>query len=141
MCANPAKTNLGLEYFCFQGDELWGASDAELGDLAKRELDSLGLASYADCEETLVIRAPKAYPVYDSDYAKHLPILKDYLAGFVNLQLIGRNGLHKYNNQDHSMYTALLAARNILGAHYDLWSVNTEPEYLEENRLPRPEAS
>lgn len=141
MCGDPAKTNLGLEYFCFQDDDLWGASDAELGDLAKRELDFLGLVSYDDCEDTLVIRAPKAYPVYDTDYARHLPIVKDYLSQFVNLQLVGRNGLHKYNNQDHSMYTALLAVRNILGAHYDLWSVNTEREYLEENRLTRPKAS
>lgn len=133
MCADPAKTNLGLEYFCSNGDGLWASSDEELMELAKNDLERLGLARHDDCEDGLVVRVPKAYPLYDSDYARHLETVKFYLKGFSNLQLIGRNGQHRYNNQDHSMLTGLLAARNILGAHHDLWSVNTEQAYLESN--------
>lgn len=132
MCADAAKTNLGLEYFCFKNDALWETPDADLLELARRELDKLGLARCEDFEDGLVVRVPKAYPVYDTDYARYLPAVKAYLGQFSNLQLVGRNGQHRYNNQDHSMYTGLLAVRNILGAHYDLWSVNTEREYHEE---------
>lgn len=130
MCAQPEKTNLGLEYFCRSGDRLWRSSDAELIDLAKGELESLGLAWRTECEDGLVVRVPKAYPVYDGDYARELETIKRYIGGFANLQMVGRNGQHRYNNQDHSMLTGLLAARNILGAHHDLWSVNTERQYL-----------
>ena len=79
-----------------------------------------------DCEDCIVIRVPKAYPIYDTDYARYFPTVKTYLEDFSNLQLVGRNGQHRYNSQDHSMLTALLAVRNIMGAHYDLWSVDTE---------------
>jgi len=126
MSADPAKTNLGLEYFCSRGDELWEMPDERLKDLAKRELERLGLARAEDCEDCIVIRVPKAYPVYDTGYARYFPTVKTYLGNFSNLQLVGRNGQHRYNSQDHSMLTALLAVRNILGAHHDLWSVDTE---------------
>ncbi len=132
MCANSSKTNLGLEYFCLKGGPLWTMPDQELIELARRELEGLRLARYDECEDGVVIRVPKAYPVYDTDYARYFETVKEYLGRFRNLQLVGRNGQHKYNNQDHSMLTALLAVRNILGAGHDLWSVNTDQEYLEE---------
>ncbi len=108
----------------------WEPSDAELIELAKGELESLRLARCHDCEDAVVVRVPKAYPVYDSDSARNVDAIKHYLEGFANLQLIGLNGLHRYNNQDHSMLTGLLAARNVLGAHYDLWSVNIDTDSL-----------
>lgn len=126
MAGDAAKTNLGLEYFCSRGDELWEKSDDDLKELAKRELARLGLARPEDCEDCIVIRVPKAYPVYDTDYARYFPAVKAYLESFSNLQCVGRNGQHRYNSQDHSMLTALLAVRNIMGAHHDLWSVDTE---------------
>jgi hypothetical protein len=80
----------------------------------------------------------RAYPVYDADYRRHLEVLKGYLADFDNLQTVGRNGMHRYNNQDHSMLCGLYAARNLLGGRYDLWEVNTERSYYEEQRLEQP---
>jgi len=97
-------------------------------------VERLRLAPARDFLDGLVIRVPKAYPIYDSTYAGHLERIKQYLAGFANLQLVGRNGMHKYNNQDHSMLTGLLAVRNLLGGNYNLWEVNTEMEYQEEAR-------
>lgn len=138
MVPDPEKTSLGLEYFCFEGDNLWNTPDDELVELAKRELDQVGLASAADVEDGIVIRQPKAYPVYDSEYAGYLAVLKDYIQGLENFQSIGRNGLHRYNNQDHAMLTGMLAARNIvLEQSKDLWSVNAEQEYHEEIRVER----
>jgi len=134
MVPDSNKTCLGLEYFCFENDGLWNMSDADLVELGKRELDVLGLARAADVEEGTVVRVPKAYPVYDSTYRQSLEVVRDFLAGLENLQLVGRNGMHKYNNQDHSMLTAMLAVKNILGEKHDLWSVNTEEEYHEEVR-------
>jgi protoporphyrinogen oxidase len=136
MSADPAKTNLGLEYFCSRGDELWEMSDHKLKDLARRELERLGLARAEECEDCIVIRVPKAYPVYDRDYARYFPVVKTYLENFSNLQLVGRNGQHRYNSQDHSMVTALLAVRNILGGHHDLWSVDTEELNHTEQEAP-----
>jgi protoporphyrinogen oxidase len=132
MVADASKTCLGLEYFCFEGDGLWTMSDQELIELGKKELQKLGLAQASDVVDGSVVRMPKAYPVYDSTYAESLQIVRQFLDGIPNLQLVGRNGMHKYNNQDHSMLTAMLAAKNILGANYDLWSVNDEQEYHEE---------
>ncbi len=132
MVPDPNKTCLGLEYFCFEGDGLWNMTDEELVALGKRELEKLGLALSSEIEEGKVVRVPKAYPVYDSTYKQSLATVRGFLSTLLNLQLVGRNGMHKYNNQDHSMMTAVLAARNILGADYDLWSVNTESEYQEE---------
>ena len=101
-------------------------------ELAKQELETLGLAKGATVEEGVVIRQPKAYPVYDRDYRQHLDVIQDYLQKFENLQTTGRNGMHRYNNQDHSMLTALLAAKNLLGEKHDLWEVNTERSYHED---------
>ena len=133
MVPDESKTCLGLEYFCFEGDGLWTMKDADLIELGKRELESLGLVKASDIEDGSVVRMPKAYPVYDGVYAEALRIVREFLGGSLgNLQLVGRNGMHKYNNQDHSMLTAMLAVKNIMGANYDLWKVNAEQEYHEE---------
>src|SRR5262249_9118011 len=114
MVADQSKTSLGLEYFCTEGDALWGSTDAELGELARRELDRIGLAKYADIEDGCVFRVPKSYPMYDGEYATHLKVVRDFIEGLQNCHTIGRNGLHRYNNQDHSMLTGFYAARNLL---------------------------
>lgn len=133
MVPDPSKTCLGMEYFCSEGDDLWQKSDAELIELASREAINLKLGVHAgDVEDGVVIRQYKAYPVYDGEYRRHLQVIQDYLETFENLQTVGRNGMHRYNNQDHSMLTAMLAVQNILGEQHDLWSVNTERSYHEE---------
>jgi protoporphyrinogen oxidase len=136
MVPDPQTSAVGLEYFCTEGDELWRMPDAELIELGRREMDAIGLVKSADVVDGTVVRQLKAYPVYNGTYAGYLATLKDYLAGFQNLQTVGRNGLHKYNNQDHSMLTAMLAVRNLLGEQHDLWNVNTERSYHEEIRIP-----
>jgi protoporphyrinogen oxidase len=137
----PGKTCLGLEYFCFEGDGLWTTEDEELIALATRELETLGLAPGAKVEDGAVVRMPKAYPIYDADYRRHLDRIRDFLDPIANLHLVGRNGMHKYNNQDHSMLTALFAVENMQGANHDVWAVNTDFEYHEEQRVPAPEAA
>ena len=132
MVPDPDKTCLGLEYFCFEGDGLWTMTDSDLVELGKKELEILGLVKAVDVEDGAVVRMPKAYPVYDGIYAESLRVVRQFLGSISNLQLVGRNGMHKYNNQDHSMLTAMLAVKNILGANYDLWQVNAEQEYHEE---------
>ncbi len=133
MVPDPSKTSLGLEYFCFEGDDLWTRSDADLQELGRREIDSIGLVCARDVIDGCVVRMPKAYPVYDDEYQGHLAVIRAWLKQLSNLELAGRNGMHKYNNQDHSMMTALLAARNILGlGRFDTWKVNTDAEYHEE---------
>ncbi len=132
MVPDPSKTCLGLEYFCFENDGLWGTPDAELIELGRQELGRLGLVDPADVIDGAVVRMPKAYPVYDGTYEGAMEKVRHFLRRVPNLQLTGRNGMHRYNNQDHSMLTAVLAARNILGGHYDLWKVNVEQEYHEE---------
>ena len=135
MVPDPSKTSLGLEYFCTEGDALWNTADAELVELAKQELEQIGLARYTEVEEGVVFRVPKAYPVYGSEYHHDLEIVQEFVNKLENFQTIGRNGLHRYNNQDHSMITGMLAARNImLGEKNNLWSVNTDFEYHEEVR-------
>ncbi|MEG3957048.1 NAD(P)/FAD-dependent oxidoreductase [Microcoleus sp. herbarium2] len=134
---DASKSCLGMEYFCSVGDEIWEMSDAELVELATRELVGLGLATTADVEDGVVIRQPKAYPVYDGEYREHLRVLEGFLKGIENLQTIGRNGMHRYNNQDHSMLTGMLAVRNILGEKHDLWDVNTERSYYEDFSVDR----
>ncbi len=130
---DPSKSSLGLEYFCFEGDDLWTMSDADLLELGRREIDAMGLVPASEVVDGCVVRMPKAYPVYDDEYRKHLEVIRGWLANFDNLELAGRNGMHKYNNQDHSMMTATLAARNILGqGKYDTWKVNTDAEYHED---------
>jgi protoporphyrinogen oxidase len=135
MVADQGKTSLGLEYFCTEGDDLWTMSDADLVALGKKELERIGLARAADVEDGCVFRVPKAYPVYDSAYRTHLDVIREFVGGLENFQTIGRNGLHRYNNQDHAMLTGLLAVRNlVLGQDNDLWNVNADQEYHEEIR-------
>ncbi|MGH9443987.1 MAG: NAD(P)/FAD-dependent oxidoreductase [Thermoanaerobaculia bacterium] len=127
---------LGLEYFVSEGDDLWSMPDAELVDLGKREISQVGLVDAAKVRDGCVVRMKKAYPVYDDEYADHVEIVRGFLEREMpNLQLIGRNGMHKYNNQDHAMMTGLLAARNILGEHFDVWKVNSDAEYHEEGEV------
>jgi protoporphyrinogen oxidase len=132
MVPDPSTTCLGLEYFCFEGDGLWTSADSDLIELGKRELGALGLVDPADVIDGAVVRMQKAYPVYDGGYEAAMDAVRRFLPRVPNLQLVGRNGMHRYNNQDHSMLTAILAARNILGGRYDLWQVNVEQEYHEE---------
>jgi protoporphyrinogen oxidase len=134
MVPDESKTCVGLEYFCFEGDEIWNMPDHELIDMGKREMNSLGLLKASDVEDGKVVRMPKAYPAYDSQYREMLATVREFLGGLGNLQLVGRNGLHRYNNQDHSMLTAMLAVENIYGGQHDLWNVNVEQEYHEEKR-------
>jgi protoporphyrinogen oxidase len=135
MVPDPNKTCLGMEYFVFEGDDLWSSPDADLIERAKVEITKLGLARREEIEDGAVVRMPKAYPMYDNGWTDQVMIIRKYLEqALPNLQLVGRNGMHKYNNQDHSMMTALCAARNILGETHDLWAINSEPEYCEEKR-------
>jgi protoporphyrinogen oxidase len=136
MVPDPNTTSLGLEYFCTEGDALWRMSDAELLELGQREIAQIGLGQGAAVIDGTVVRQLKAYPVYDSVYAEHLQAVKQFLGGIPNLQTVGRNGLHKYNNQDHSMLTSIYAVENLLGlGQHDLWEVNTERSYHEEVRV------
>lgn len=132
MVPDQEKTCLGLEYFCFEGDSLWKMPDDQLIELGKKELEELGIVKAEDVEDGTVVRMPKAYPIYDSISQESLRIVRQFLDQLGNFQLIGRNGQHKYNNQDHSMLTAMRAAENVLGANHDLWQVSEEQEYLEE---------
>ena len=137
MVPDQNRTGVGMEYFCDENDEIWSMSDAGLVDLASDELSGLGLALVEDVIDGFVIRQPKAYPVYDRDYKQDLQVIRDYLGGIPNLQTIGRNGMHRYNNMDHSMLTGIIAAQNISGADHDLWEVNEDSEYLEEEKRDR----
>jgi hypothetical protein len=137
MVPDPGKTSLGLEYFCTEGDDLWRRPDAELVDLARRELARMGLVRPEAVVDGCVVRTPKAYPIYDASYRDHLARVRRFVDGLDNLQTVGRNGLHRYNNQDHAMLTGILAARNlVLGTRHDLWSVNADQAYHEEVRTP-----
>ena len=139
MVPDPDKACYGLEYFCFEHDGLWDSSDAELIELAKRELLQIGLAEQGDFVDGCVVRQKKAYPVYDDDYARHVDTIREELEDkFPTLHLVGRNGMHKYNNQDHAMMTAMLCVENILAEQklYDLWQVNGDAEYHEAGNVP-----
>jgi len=132
MVPDSSKTCLGMEYFCSEGDDLWEMDDAQLIELASREIIKLNLGVRpGDVEDGCVIRQYKAYPVYDGEYRQHLQVLQDYIETFDNLQTVGRNGMHRYNNQDHSMLSALLAAKNIVGEEHDIWNINVERSYHE----------
>ncbi len=133
MVPDQSKTCLGLEYFCFEGDGLWTMSDEDLVRLGTHEIAEIGLLGGGKVVDGTVVRMPKAYPVYDDGFMDALAVVRDYLSRFTNLQVAGRNGMHKYNNQDHSMVTALLAAQNLLGEHHDVWAVNADDEYHEES--------
>ena len=132
MIPEPDRSSIGMEYFCNDTDALWAMPDAELIALAGREIEIIGLAPAASVVDGAIIRQPKAYPVYDSEYQDALTVIKGWLTTLENFQTVGRNGLHRYNNQDHSMLSAMLAARNILGEAHDVWEVNVERSYHEE---------
>jgi protoporphyrinogen oxidase len=140
MVPETGTTCLGMEYFCFEGDQIWSKPDAELIQMAAGELETLGLATRADVTDGHVVRVPKAYPIYDSAYRDHLTCIRQTIDAIPNLHTVGRNGMHKYNNQDHSMLTAMMAVDNMLGASHDIWNVNTDYEYHEEQRVDPAEA-
>ena len=141
MVPEAGRTCLGLEYFCFKDDGLWSSPDADLIALATRELEVLGVAHAGQVVDGTVIRMPKAYPIYDAEYQRHLDRVREFIDPIPNLHTVGRNGMHKYNNQDHSMLTAMMAVWNMQGARHDIWSVNTDFEYHEEQRLERASAA
>ncbi|HEU4599922.1 MAG TPA: NAD(P)/FAD-dependent oxidoreductase [Solirubrobacterales bacterium] len=132
MTPDPRSSCLGLEYFCFAGDELWSGADEDLVELGRRELATLGLVDPERVRDGYVVRVPKAYPVYDGDYSARVERIRAWLDGIGNLQQIGRNGLHRYNNSDHSMLTAMRAVENLCdGASHDVWAVNADSVYHE----------
>src|SRR6185436_4424151 len=118
-----------------KGDGLWSSADSDLGRQAAAELASLGLAKAEDVVDYKVVRVPKAYPIYDSVYRDHIDQIREFIDPIPNLHTVGRNGMHKYNNQDHSMLTAMMAVENLLGAYHDVWRVNTDFDYHEEQRV------
>ena len=133
MVADQNTVWIGLEYFCYETDELWKKSDAEMIALAAVEMEKIGIISKADVLDGTVIRMPKTYPAYFGAYNR-FDVVRQYVDRFENLYLVGRNGMHKYNNQDHSMLTAMIAVDNIIADRRDksnLWAVNTETEYIE----------
>ncbi|MBX5440558.1 MAG: NAD(P)/FAD-dependent oxidoreductase [Solirubrobacteraceae bacterium] len=139
MVPDPSTASVGMEYFCFAGDDLWTTDDEQLVEMAKRELGRLRLGDPAKVRRGTVVRVPMAYPMYDRDYAAHVETIKGWLAGIRNLQQVGRNGLHRYNNSDHSMLTAMRAVDNLLlGTDHDLWAVNAESVYHEEDHEADP---
>ena len=135
MVPAAGMTCLGMEYFCFKGDGLWESKDEELIARGAAELEALGLGRRSDVVDGTVIRMPKAYPIYDSAYKGHLSAVREFLDPISNLHTVGRNGMHQYNNQDHSMLAAMLSVANMQGGSYDPWDTNTGFEYHEEQRL------
>jgi protoporphyrinogen oxidase len=137
MVPDQSKACVGLEYFCFQGDDLWDMPDEQLVELAKDELAKLGLVARDKVERGFVTRVPLAYPMYDADYSERVDSIRRWLETLGNLQQVGRNGLHRYNNSDHSMLTAIRAVDNIVNhADHDLWEVNAESVYHETDEQP-----
>ena len=134
MVPDPKKTSVGMEYFCTEGDGLWTMSDDELLGMALREISELGLTEIDRVIDSFIVRQPGAYPIYDPNYQNNLKVIKSYVESISNLQTIGRNGMHRYNNMDQSMHVGMLAAQNISGAKHDLWEIKDEGEYLEEKR-------
>jgi protoporphyrinogen oxidase len=133
MVPDSSKACVGLEYFCFEDDELWSKTDEALVELASNELEKLGLAPKDKVERGYAVRVPKAYPMYDIEYAARVAEIRGWLEGIENLEQVGRNGLHRYNNSDHSMLTAIRAIENLTeGTCHDLWAVNAESVYHEE---------
>jgi len=132
MVPDSSKTGLGLEYFCTAGDDLWNMKDKDLIDLGTKELCQMGLAKGRDVIDGIVYRIPKAYPLYHNDYDRHLNIIRIYMNKFKNFRTIGRNGLFRYNNMDHSMISGLCAVKNIIhSSNEDIWSINEDDEYIE----------
>lgn len=137
MVPDATRTSLGLEYFLWEKEDQWHWPHERLVNLGIKECAQIGLIEPGEVEDGTVVRMKKAYPVYDQYYQQSLAIIRQYLEGITNLQTIGRNGLHRYNNQDHSMLTGVYAARNIVGEQNDVWAVNTEMEYHEEERASK----
>jgi protoporphyrinogen oxidase len=134
MVPNKTDASIGMEYFCFEGDDLWSMPDEQLVALATREIQQLGLARATKVKLGFVVRVHKAYPMYDAEYAERVATIRGWLDQISNLAQVGRNGLHRYNNSDHSMLTAMRAVDNILhGTHHDIWAVNAESVYHEED--------
>jgi protoporphyrinogen oxidase len=134
MVPGDTDASIGMEYFCFEGDELWSMADDELVALATREIQELGLARASRVKMGFVVRVHKAYPMYDAQYAERVSAIRGWLDSIPNLIQVGRNGLHRYNNSDHSMLTAMRAVENILeGTAHDIWAVNAESVYHEED--------
>jgi len=136
LVANPDNTWIGLEYFCYETDDLWKMSDADTIKFATAEMAKIGIVEESDVLDACVIRVPKTYPAYFGSYDRFNEI-RDYISQFDNLFLVGRNGMHKYNNQDHSMLTAMTAVDNIIAGRIDksnIWALNTEMEYHEEKK-------
>jgi protoporphyrinogen oxidase len=132
MTPDPRRSCIGLEYFCFEGDDLWSRADGDLVALAREEIASLGLVPAERVADGHVVRVPKAYPIYDAEYAGRVAAIRAWLDGIPNLQQVGRNGLHRYNNSDHSMLTAMRAVENLCdGAMHDIWAVNADSVYHE----------
>ena len=134
MVADPANVWLGLEYFCNESDAIWNLSDEDMAALAKKELSKIGIIDAAEVLDSTVMRMEKTYPAYFGTYDRFAEI-REHVDRYGNLFLIGRNGMHRYNNQDHSMLTAMIAVENIIAGSTDknnLWEVNTEMDYLEE---------
>jgi protoporphyrinogen oxidase len=137
MVPNDTDASIGMEYFCFEGDDLWTMADDDLVALATRELQQLGLAHAEKVKMGFVVRVHKAYPMYDAEYGERVDAIRGWLDGVDNLVQVGRNGLHRYNNSDHSMLTAMRAVDNILlGTRHDIWAVNAESVYHEEHVEP-----
>jgi protoporphyrinogen oxidase len=134
MVPNDTDASIGMEYFCFEGDELWNMADHDLVAMATGEIQKLGLARAEKVKMGFVVRVHKAYPMYDAEYAERVRMIREWLDAIPNLIQVGRNGLHRYNNSDHSMLTAMRAVENILqGSHHDIWAVNAESVYHEED--------
>ena len=135
MAGSSGLTPITAEYFCSVGDRIWSQSEAELIALAKSELKRMKLIQPEQLHSGFIVRNEKAYPVIELGYEKKVAILRNYIAGFKNFHPIGRCGMFKYNNMDHAIVTGLLAARNVLGSRYDVWSVNIDAEYLESGEV------
>ena len=136
MTPDPCCASVGLEYFCFERDDLWSRSDRDLVALATKELTQLGLADGARVRAGHVMRVPKAYPIYDATYAERVATIRAWLDTIPALQQVGRNGLHRYNNSDHSSLTAMRAVENVIdGAAHDVWAVNADSAYCEEDTV------
>ena len=136
MIPDSTTSSLGMEYFCSEGDDFWQLPDGALVDLAGRELAALNLVGAGDVVDGVVYRQPAAYPVYEGSYRQHVNTIRGFLSTLTNVQTVGRNGMHRYNNQDHSMLTAKLAVCNWMGEAHDLWAVNTEQSHNEARTAP-----
>ena len=135
MIPRENQSSLGMEYFCTEGDAVWRTGDKAMIEQAKNEVEKLRLIDHKDIFDAFVVRMPKCYPVYDSGYSGKLAVIREFLETIENLQPIGRNGMFKYNNADHSILTALYAIRNLNGENLDIWGINTGQEYHEEKRI------